>query len=207
MNFLKNIFNKNNDTPQTKALNNKFTAYFTANEPCLPITDDLLETYATKVPPYLVSLWKNYGFGNFNNGLIELVNPKDFESSLSTWLGREIDNYVPFAISGFGELFYYRKLTDTDEDVCMIDIQYRNIEVVEWSLESFFEEVLTHKTSREEWLRESLFKKAVAKYGALSTNKVFTIVPMLALGGSLETKNLKKGNPQAYQNIVFQATM
>lgn len=136
-----------------------------------------------------------------------MVNPKDIESTLSTWLGRKKDNYVPFAISGFGELFYYRKLTETDEDVCMIDIQHRNIEVVEWNLESFFEEVLSHKKSREEWLRESLFKKAVAKYGTLNTNEIFTIAPMLALGGSLETKNLKKGNVQVYQSIVFQATM
>lgn len=207
MSFLKNLFNKNNNTPQNKAHNNKFTAYFTANEPCSPITDDVLKTYEPKVPPYLVVLWKNYGFGNFNNGLIELINPKDFESTLSTWLGREIDHYVPFAISGFGELFYYRKLTDTDEDVCMIDIQHRKIETVVWNLESFFEEVLTDKTSREEWLRESLFKKAVAKYGALGTNEIFTIAPMLALGGSLETKYLKKGNAQVYQSIVFQATM
>ncbi len=39
---------------------------------------------------------------------------------------KEVENYVPFAISGFGELFYYWKLTETDGDVCMIDSQYRN---------------------------------------------------------------------------------
>jgi len=65
MNFLKNLFNKN----QIKPFKTKFNTYFTANNTYLPITDDVLETYEPKVPPYLVALWKNYGFGNFNDGL------------------------------------------------------------------------------------------------------------------------------------------
>jgi hypothetical protein len=139
--------------------------------------------------------------------LIELINPKDFEPNLWTWLGREVENYVPFAISGFGELFYYRKLTETDEDVCMVDIQYRKIETITLSLESFFEDFLTNEEDREEWLRETLFNKAIAEQGNLIKNEIFTFTPVLAMGGAMEAEYLKKGNAQVYQDIVFQMTM
>ncbi|WP_375580443.1 T6SS immunity protein Tdi1 domain-containing protein [Marivirga tractuosa] len=176
-------------------------------ENTVAISDDIIKAYEAKVPPYLIDLWKSKGLGRYSNGLIELINPKDFEPTLWTWLGREVENYVPFAISSFGELFYYRKLTEEDEDVCMIDIQYRQVEVVEWSLESFFEDFLTDKENREEWLRETLLNKAIAQHGHLAKNEVFTVTPILTLGGEMKLEYLKKGNAQVYLDIVFQLTM
>ncbi|MBW1294812.1 T6SS immunity protein Tdi1 domain-containing protein [Aquimarina litoralis] len=206
MNFFKKIFKKNIATQTSESTQNTNTD-FKPDKNTSPVSENIIDEYKAKVPEYLIDLWKLNGFGKYNNGLIELVNPKDFEPSLWTWLGKEVENYVPFAISGFGELFYYRKLTETDEDVCMIDIQYRKIETIVWSLESFFKDFLTNEEDREEWLRETLFKKAIAEQGDLEKNEVFTFTPILALGGALETKYLKKGNAQVYQDIVFQMTM
>lgn len=197
MSFFKKLFHKNTEK------NNETGEPKTST---VPVPDDIIEEYKNKVSPYLIDLWKSNGFEKYDDGLITLVNPKDFEASLWTWLGKEVENYVPFAISGFGELFYYRKLTETDEDVCMIDIQYRKIETLVWSLESFFTDFITNDENREEWLRESLFKKAIAELGGLDKHEVFTFAPVLAMGGAMETKYLKKGNAQVYQDIVFQMT-
>lgn len=172
-----------------------------------PVPHNILEEYREKVPQILIELWESDGLGKYNNGLIETINPRDFEPVLWTWLGKEVENYVPFAISGFGELFYYRKLTETDEDVCIIDIQYRRIQTLTWDFDSFFEDFLTNEKNREMWLRESLFKEAIADQGVLTKDEVFTFTPLLAMGGAEETKYLTKGNAQVYQDIVFQMTM
>lgn len=184
----------------------KFKEYYKIAEKTTPISEEVLQAYQNKVPSILLDLWKKDGFGKYNNGLLETFNPQDFEASLWTWLGREVENYVPFAIAGFGELIYYRKLTETDEDVCMIDIQYRKIENLSWSLEGFFEDFLTDIEEREAWLRESVFKKAIAAKGNLTQQEVFTFTPILALGGAEELKYLQKGNAQVYQDLVFQMT-
>ena len=92
----------------------KFKAIFKVQENAIQVSESTIEEYRGKVPQLLIDFWKSGGFGNYNNGLIEIIDPKDFEPVLWTWLGREVENYVPFAISGFGELFYYRKLTETD---------------------------------------------------------------------------------------------
>ena len=185
----------------------KFIEQYKPNDNCTKATPETLKAYKKRVPDALLYLWENHGFGKYNNGLIEIINPKDFEPTLWTWLGREVENYVPIAITAFGELFYYRKLTETDEDICIIDIQYRKIETLVWSLVDFFEDFLLDKEMKEEWLREKLFNKAMEKEKPLANNEIFTFAPIFAMGGQEEVKYLKRGNAQVYLDIIFEMTM
>jgi len=191
---------------QSNSMIEKFTKEYTPSTDCVKATPEILEAYKNKVPEALLDLWKNHGFGKYKNGLIEIVNPEDFEPTLWTWLGRKADNYVPIAISAFGELFYYRKLTETDEDVCVVDIQYRNIETLAWGLDLFFEDFLLDEEMREDWLREKLFNEAMQEEKPLEVNEIFTFAPIFAIGGKAELKYLERGNAQVYQDIVFQMT-
>lgn len=184
----------------------KFKDYYQPSSSCVIVSEEIIKEYEKKVPNLLIDLWRTSGIGKYNHGLIELVNPKDFESILWTWLGRKVSNYVPFAISGFGELFYYRKLTETDEDVCVIDIQYRNIETLTWSMEDFFEDFLVNEEDRDVWLRQELFENAVSEKDSLLKNEAFTFVPILGMGGKEELAYLEKGSAQVYQDLVFQMT-
>jgi len=184
----------------------KFIKHFKPENDCIKAAPDILAAYKDKIPEELYTLWKVHGFGKYRHGLIEIINPVDFEPSLWTWLGREVDNYVPIAITAFGELFYYRKLTQTDEDICIVDIQFRNIETLVWSLSEFFDEFLLEADMREGWLREKLFDQAYADQGSLNRHEIFTFAPVFAMGGSAELKYLQKGNAQVYQNIVFLMT-
>ncbi len=184
----------------------KFNQLYKPDANCVLVSNEVIEKYQDKVPALLIDLWKANGFGKYNDGLIEIINPEEYENVLWTWLGREVENYIPFAITGFGELIYYRKLTDEDEDVCMIDIQYRKIETLVWSFKSFFERFLIEEESRKDWLREDLFLSAINEKGGLKRNEVFTITPALAMGGAAELSYLQKGNAQVYQDILFQMT-
>jgi len=184
----------------------KFKTYFEPTSNCVPASEEIMKRYKEKVPEVLLDIWKTSGIGKYNDGLIELISPEDFEPNLWIWLGKEFTTYVPFAVTGFGELIYYRKLTETDEDVCMIDIQHRKIEVFTWSMESFFEDFLTSPENRNIWFRQELFEKAISEKGVLLKNEVFTFVPILAIGGAEELQCLQKGSAQVYQELVFQMT-
>ena len=149
-----------------------FSSQYPATDNCTVAPEALIDKYSAKIPAYLIDLWKSSGLGKYRDGLIELVNPEDYEEVLHTWLGKANANYVPFAISAFGELFYYRKLTETDEDVCMIDIQYRKIDVLTWDLTAFFEDYLVDDYNRDFWLREKLFNEAISKNGKLEKSAI-----------------------------------
>lgn len=184
----------------------KFRQQYQADIQNMIASEELIQKYEGKIPSLLIDIWKTTGFGKYNNGIVELVNPQDFEANLWTWLWEEIENYTPFAISGFGELFYYRKLTETDEDVCIIDIQNRKIETLTWSMEWFFEDFLTNDEDRKMWLREELFKKAVWEKGGLQNGEIFTFVPILAVWWAEDVKYLEKGDAHIYLDLVFEMT-
>ena len=187
-------------------MSENFSSLFPASYNCTVAPDALIDKYSAKLPAYLIDLWKSSGLGKYRDGLIELVNPEDYEEVLQTWLGKANANYVPFAISAFGELFYYRKLTETDEDVCMIDIQYRKIDVLTWDLTAFFEDYLVDDYNRDFWLREKLFNEAISKNGKLENSEVYTFVPVLAFGGAEDIEYLQKGKADVYQHLVFSMT-
>ena len=184
----------------------KFKNYYQPSSNCVTASEEIIKQYEGKVPDLLIDIWKTFGIGKYNGGLIELISPKDFEPNLWTWLGKEVTDYVPFAITGFGELLYYRKLTETEEDICLVDIQYRKVEVLTWSMESFFEDFLTNEEDRNVWLRQELFEIAISLKGDLLKNEVFTFVPILAIGGTASLEYIQKGNAQVYQDLVFQMT-
>ena len=170
------------------------------------VSQELLDKYGSQIPVELKFLWERDGFGHYNQGLFQLINPEDFRPILDLWLGKTVTNYTPFAMTAFGELFYFRKLNPTEGDICMVDIQFRKIEVITWEMEDFLNNFLTNEQDQEEWLRVGLFQDAISVYGALDKNEIFTLAPILALGGEFNLSNLSKGNAQVYQNLVFAMT-
>ncbi|MBB6501039.1 T6SS immunity protein Tdi1 domain-containing protein [Pedobacter cryoconitis] len=166
---------------------------------------ELMNRYAHILPSSIINLWSTKGLGKYNDGLIELINPDDFQDDLERTLGRKVPNYVPIAISGFGELFYYRKLTAVDEDVCVFDPHYKQIETCVWSLVDFFNGYLCDSYIMTEILRIKLFKAALKKLGHLENNEIFFFVPPLALGGKVSLDRLAKGNCQVHLDLLFQS--
>jgi len=169
------------------------------------VENELVNRYAHILPSSLINLWKTKGLGKYNDGLIELINPDDFQDELEKTLKRKVPNYVPIAISGFGELFYYRKLTAVDEDVCVFDPHYKQIETCVWGLVDFFNGYLCDEYIMTEVLRTELFKAALKKLGNLRNNEIFFFVPPLALGGKESVDRLAKGNCQIHLDLLLQS--
>jgi hypothetical protein len=166
--------------------------------------EELVNRYAHVLPSSMIDLWRTKGLGKYNDGLIEVVNPDDFQDDLERILGRKAPNYVPIAITGFGELFYFRKLTAVDEDVCVFDPHYNQIETCVWSLTDFFNGYLCDDNIIKEVLRAELFKASLKKTGPLDKNEIFFFVPALALGGTESVEFVQKGNCQVHLRVLFQ---
>ncbi|MCI5054654.1 MAG: DUF1851 domain-containing protein [Flavobacteriales bacterium] len=152
----------------------------------------------------IVELWKNHGLASLDQGLVRLIDPEEYEDTLATWLGKRIETYIPIAISAFGELFYYRKLTDEDDDICMIDPHYKRIDNCGWSLDSFLNDFLCDPQIKTEVLRENTFKASVKKNGALKVGEIYMFTPALALGGSEEADYTEVGSAKVHLDLLFQ---
>jgi len=171
--------------------------------------NELLARYSKLVPPSLLQLWENVGFGSYADGLISLINPDDYNELLYGWLmlDEEDPTRIPFAISAFGRLFYYRRLTDKDEDVCVIDPHTSSGDVLTWSLDDFFNSYLCDTESANGALQVTLFRNAVTRHGPLQERQIFAWTPALRLGGSESVEHLTKVNALVHLDILLQLAL
>ena len=156
------------------------------------------------LPPEIVYLWTEYGFGDYGDGLIKVVDPRDYMDSLYSWLGSQDFHKIPIMVSAFGDIFYYRKLENDENDVSLLDIHYRRIDVCTYSYEEFFEKYISNPELKEKVLRKSLFDQAVEKLGSLKYNEAFFFVPALVLGGGEDIKYVSKGDAYTHQHLLLE---
>lgn len=182
----------------------KFLKRFEPSEDLVKPTTEMLDWYRDKLPEDLLYFWTQYGFGNYGNGLIKVVEPSDYMDSFYTWLGKEDFSKLPILVTAFGDVFYYRKLADNNEDVSFLDIHYRQINVCDYSLGGFFEDYIVEGSIIDEVLRKSLFEESVKKSGPLKSEEIFYFEPALIAGGAEELKYIGKGTGSVHQLVLFQ---
>lgn len=170
---------------------------------CNKAEKSLIDEYISLAPDCLQNLWSNYGFGKYGDALIEIINPNEYNDILWKWLGKKKNNYIPIAMSAFGDLFYYRKLSEAEEDVCMLSPHYRKIKTCVWNLCDFFNEYLTDREIIYEILRYQLFQQAERKLDELIAGEIYYFVPAIIIGGSEEITHLDIGKAKEHFDILF----
>ena len=141
-------------------------------------TAETLEQFQGKVPAELLNFWQEYGFGNYGGGLLKIIDPTDYIDTLTLWLGEQ-EGCLPILMTGFGTLFIYRKLSDTADDMCLLDIHNRRSGSFSTSFSDFFERIIPAENFAAQFLRVGLFQEAFAKHGGLSENEIFFFAPAL----------------------------
>ncbi len=154
------------------------------------VSPETIEKYKSKVPKELVAIWEKYGLGKFGKGMIELINPQDYEEILSQWFGKKEDNIVPIAISSFDHLIYYvrNKVPDDSplaedrvpgedyvESINFINPYINEYQVICYYAKGFFDDFFTCENEREDWLQEEYFKYAYEQVGKLKIGEIYSL--------------------------------
>ena len=182
----------------------RFIAEYKPGKDLVNPDKELLDFGRQMLPPEILYLWETYGFGEYGNGFIKVVDPRDYMHSLYTWLGKQDFSKIPLFVSAFGDIFYYRKLEGEENDISMLDIHYRKVEVCGYSYQEFFEGYMLDENVKENVLRRTLFNEATAKLGALAVNECFFFVPALVIGGAEDIKHVQKGDANVHQHLLFE---
>ncbi len=182
----------------------KFIEKFEPADDLIKPIEEELNNFMDILPSELLDFWKEYGFGNYGDGIIKVINPLDYMGNLYEWLGKEDFSKLPILVTGFGDIFYYRKLSETDEDICFLNIHYRNITVCSYSLEEFFKSYIIDDDNCSKILRKELFEQACATKGRLKQNEIYFFVPALVIGGKESAESIDKGDANVHQSLLFQ---
>lgn len=203
MGFLSGIFNKKEENSAEQEL---FASFLQENPPCGELQkpeSEFLKMASKVVPAELIGFWQQYGFGSYGEGIIKVVNPTDYMGSLYMWLGKADITKIPIMVTAFGDIIYYRRLSETEDDVCMLNIHYRKVEVLAYSFKNFWQKTVTDKKVMKQLLYHDLYKQAVHERGRLQKNEIFFFVPALILGGKQTIGNVDKGDAVTHMHLLF----
>lgn len=192
-------------------LNNKiqwFLKKFGEPETCKMAEAVTINQYRNRLPDILLELWKEFGFCRFKDGLFFIVDPHDYYETAAAWLKGtgllDIDTFHVIGRSGFGELFLWGERTG----------QHFNIEVLDGSIfDNGSSEIYIQKNGNDDAFLNFLtvikpmsldkedskseipiFDDAVANFGSLNTNEMFTFEPAPFLGGNQTIESINKVN-------------
>ena len=139
------LFNGIHKTTQDEDWIHNFVTIFKPDGNQIKPDEEILNFGKNMLPKEITDLWETYGFGTYGNGLIKIIDPRDYMHSLYTWLGRTDFNKIPIMVTSFGDIFYFRKLSDTENDISLLDIHYGKISVCSLSYKDFFKTFITNK--------------------------------------------------------------
>jgi hypothetical protein len=163
----------------------KLHPFIKANPPhagCTPATQELLDRYESRLPAAMLELWRKHGLGLYGHRQICLIDPDAWQATLDRWIVASPQDAVvrvPFAITPFGTLLFYRKLTATDEDVATLNPLTRSTSILSWDVVDFFNSTLSDAASVDEFIRPDMLETARREAGPLAAGEVYYVDPVL----------------------------
>ncbi|MDR6218630.1 GAD-like domain-containing protein [Deinococcus soli (ex Cha et al. 2016)] len=191
----------------TAAFLRQFPPHHTA-----PVPAEVLDRYAERLPEPVLALWRAGGFGTYGGGLLEVIDPGEYQEILDGWLGLRdaSQTRIPFLRSAFGVLFYWRRLGEQQPDGTYeaYDVAYLNphdsySDVSAWDAEAFFGG-LTAPGAEDEYDPFRLWPDVQGRAPAeLRPGVMYGFTLALRLGGEWEAANLSLTPARAHLLLLL----
>ncbi len=149
------------------------------------ISDELINRYETVLPNELITLWKEYGFGELLDGYLRIIDPDDYQQLIKdTYFRGNIS--IPICVTAFGDVITYEE----GDYIGMIKYKYGSFNLISKRF-SYFLEDITDDYFLNEYFQLSMYESALKLLGKLGRDECYGFVPLLGLGGKEDVANLK----------------
>ncbi len=179
-----------------------FLARFPDYKVVAQATPELLARYQNAVPPELLSIWEQIGFGTFCEGYLKIVQPDDYADLLAdTYQLSSTPAAAPPLVlfaTAMGDLLIWER-----GYLVLIDYRHQQTKVLSKGLDFFFQDLADEETLSEE-LRWEPYQAARTHLGEPAFDECFGYVPLLALGGPETVDHLQKVKLREHIYLISQ---
>ena len=152
-----------------------------------------------KVPQELVQFWKEFGFGNFMNGYLKMVDPSSFGDFMRSSYTPSFEPTTVFAVTAFGDILIWE-----GEFVNQINYRRGTEKTHGTKIQNLFNIFLGKWDTVEKAFDAKNYLAAVERLGEPAFDECFAYVPALALGGSEKVENIQKVKLREHLLILSQ---
>lgn len=186
---------------------NKYTYTKVADVP-----QELIDKYKGILPDELIWLWENMGFGIYENGYLQLVNPEEWDFMFG-YIDKILEPAVVIGITALGDILIWEGNDNwtiaPDEGNRLAFFNIRNLSKIiagkTWGYLEFDVDEINHTPRQTKEYQAKPYLEMKDKLPKLEYGQCYGYVPALALGGSRSNKNLQVVNAKAYIHIIGQA--
>ncbi|WP_316771538.1 GAD-like domain-containing protein [Pedobacter frigiditerrae] len=171
----------------------------------------IINKYKNILPEELIHIWENMGFGIFEDGFLQLVNPNEYDFVFQ-YIDKLLEPSIVWAITALGDLLLWEGNENwtiaPDEGNRVKLVNVRNCSsMVLGKMDFVLNRVLgdEYGITDKSYFNAKPFLEIKNKMSKLQYSQCYGYVPALALGGSKSSKNLKIVDTKSYLNIIGMA--
>lgn len=154
--------------------------------------------YTDGLPSDLLDHWRSVGWCSYGNGLLWLVDPRQFEGIVEDWTDLGPSPPLVFLRSAFAHLYLWH-----GGAVYSLDTQRGDLRKVTPRVELMFT-LLCDPEIKERILRASLYEKARPLLGPPAMDECYGFEPALALGGPGTLETIRRVKIREHLGILAQ---
>ena len=175
------------------------------------VSIETIKKYKGKLPDELLNIWNIMGYGIYENGFIQLVNPDDYDFVFK-YIDKLLEPSIVFAITAMGDLLIWEGnknwtiAPNEGNRVKQIDVRKCKSRVI-GEIDFVFDILLgdDYGISGKNFFDSKPYLDIKDKLPTLEYGQCYGYVPALALGGKVSNKNLQVVDAKTYIDIIGQA--
>lgn len=174
------------------------------------VSIETINKYEGILPDELLSIWQTMGYGIYEDGFLQLVNPDEYEFVFD-YIDKLLEPSIVFGITALGDLSIWEgnnnKTIASDEGNRVKIINIRRckscaLDNFRGAIDIFFD---NYFIAKKEYFDSKAYLDVKDKLPKLQYGQCYGYVPALALGGKASNKNLQVVDAKTYIDIVGQA--
>lgn len=174
------------------------------------VSSEIIDKFTGILPDELLGIWKTMGFGIFENGFVQLVNPDEYEFAFD-YIDKLLEPSIIFGYTAMGDLLLWEGnkgwtiSADEGNRVKIINIRKcksRALNSFKGTFDAFFDEYFI---SHKEYFDSKDYLEIKGNLPKLEYGQCYGYVPALVLGGKAASKNLQVVDVKAYIEVIGQA--
>ena len=175
------------------------------------VPQDVVNKYKDLLPDELITIWQTMGFGIYEDGFLQLVNPDEYEFAFE-YIDKLLEPSIIWGVTALGDLLMWEGnkgwtiAPDEGNRVVLINVRKCNSRVL-GDMDFILNFTLGDKTAiaNKTYFDSKSYLDIKGKLPPLRYGQCYGYVPALALGGSASIKNLKIVDAKIYIDIIGQA--
>lgn len=178
------------------------------------VPEEIINKYSTlfkgKFPEELIWIWRNMGFGIYENGYLQIVNPQEYDFAFE-YIDKLLEPCIIWGVTALGDLLLWEGndnwtiAPDEGNRAAFLNIRSLQKSMLGHKVNVFLNILINDRDDLIDTYKAKLYLDIKGKSSALQYGQCYGYVPALALGGKASNKNLQVVDAKTYIDIIGQA--